>query len=46
MKPRTIAVAGSFARIVGLVFGTAVMIVAVGEGINAVCCCLASERDG
>lgn len=45
MRGRTIAIAGSFARVVGIVFGTAVMIVAVAETLNAVCCCFASERE-
>ena len=45
MKRRTLKIAGSFAQVIGFVFGTAVMIVAVAEGVNAVCCCIASERD-
>lgn len=45
MKPRTIAVAGSFARLTGMLLGTAVMIVAVAEALNGICCAVASERD-
>lgn len=45
MKDRTIALAGSWAKMVGALLGVAVMIVAVAEGVNAAVCCWQSEND-
>lgn len=45
MKPRTLAIAFSFGRVVGLCAGTALFIVAFAETLNMVLCCRQSEAE-
>jgi hypothetical protein len=44
MKPRTLILATQLSRYVATLLGLAVMIVVAAEGVNAVVCCIASER--
>lgn len=45
LRPRTLAYAGSVARLSGSLIALAVLIVAVAEGLNAAVCCWQSERE-
>ena len=45
MKPRTIAIAGSFVRLSGSLLALGIFVVAVGEIVNGVICCKFSEEN-
>ena len=44
MKQRTLSIAGNCTKLAGFLFGGGLIILAAAETINAVLCCLASER--